>query len=176
MAEEVGALGGTEAGEDEAKEGDAAEGAEDRFPVEVGDEGGGKEEEDVEGDAHDDVEPEDGVVLLVGGLAFVGEGSRETALLQDAGDVGEDDEGGHLTVVLGRQNIEEPKSEDGLQQLHHTVAEAAPDEALGSLLLKRRRGHRWCRWRRSCRRCSCGQRRQHGDRRRHRRGGCRRCG
>ena len=135
MAEEVCPLGGAEAREHEAEEGKTSEGAEDGFVVEIGNQRGGKEEEDVEHEAHDDVEPEDGVILLMRRFALVGQGRRETALLQHAGDIREDDQGGHLTIVVRVEDIDEPKAEQSPQQLYYAVAEASPDEALGGAAL-----------------------------------------
>ena len=48
---------------------------------EVGNERCTKEEEDVEDEADTDVEPEDGIVIVVGGIAFVGQSSNETTIL-----------------------------------------------------------------------------------------------
>ena len=102
MTKEIGTLCCAKTREHEAEEGEASEGAENRFVVEVGYERCGKEKDDVEHKAHDDVEPEHGIVLLVRRLAFVGKSGSETALLQHAGNVGENDQGGHLAVVVGR--------------------------------------------------------------------------
>ena len=72
MSEKPCALGCAQAREDETEEGKTSEGAEDGLIVEIGNQWGGKEEDDVEYNAHDDVEPEDGIVFFVRRLALVG--------------------------------------------------------------------------------------------------------
>ena len=80
--------------------------------VEIGDEGRGEEKENVEHNAHHDIEPENGIVLFVRWLSFVGQRRRETTLLQHAGDIGEDDERRHLAIVLRSENVDEPQSKE----------------------------------------------------------------
>ena len=137
MAEEISTLSGAEAGGHEAEEGETSEGTKDGVVVEICNQWSGKEKQDVEAQPYENIEPEDRVVLLMSGFPLISQCCRESAFLKDAGDIGEDDQRRHLTVVCRIEQIGEPDSEEGAEQLHHAIAESSPNEALGSPLLER---------------------------------------
>ena len=129
VTEEVGALHRAESGEQEAEEEHPRKRRQVAVPVEVGNQGRTEPEDGVERKADQDVEPEDGVVLLVGRLFPVAEGCNEAALLQGTGQGCKDVQHRHLALVRRRQVTQQDQPEHGAHQLHKAVGHPAPEYA-----------------------------------------------
>ena len=82
LSEQDGTRHNAERGNEEADKEVAREGREDGFVEEVSDEGCAAKEEEIKKEAHADVEPENGVVVVMSGIAFVGQCCHESAVLQ----------------------------------------------------------------------------------------------
>ena len=126
VAEQPGTLYGAEAGGQEAQEHIAAEPKQVGIAIEVSDERCTQVEHCVERATHEDVEPEDGIVVPVGGLPEIAESGHEAALLQCAGQVGKDREHGYLAIVTGREQSQEEDAEQRAQQLHSAIVQSSP--------------------------------------------------
>ena len=134
VLEEPGRLRGAETGEDDSEEGVARQGRELRHVVETGDEWCAEEEHNVDAATHEDVEPEYGVVVAVGGLAQVGQCRLETAVLQVVADEREDaDHGNHAEVRLVEPSGQNDAKHDA-QQLLHRAVQTAPKQSFRCFL------------------------------------------
>ena len=98
------------------------------------DEGGTEEEEDIEQEAHRDVEPEDGVVVVMGGIALVGKCRNKTAVLQGVGNEREDSEHTYHAIVFLIEFPCQYNAEHCVQHLHGSCIECSPEEALRRFL------------------------------------------
>ena len=81
LSEQDGTRHDAERGNKEADKEVAREGCEDGFVEEVSDEGCAAKEENIEKEAHADVEPENGVVVVMGSIALVGQSRYESTVL-----------------------------------------------------------------------------------------------
>ena len=95
--------------------------------VVVGDEGCAEEEDDVDDGSRHHVEPEHGVVILMGGVGLVDECRLETAALQFVGDEREDADHGYHAIIVGGEQSAEDDADHQPYQLLHAVVHAAPE-------------------------------------------------
>ena len=133
---EVGVGRDAEAAHDERQKDEMRQGREHRLVEEVGDERRREPQDGVEREAHEDVEPEHRVEVLVLGVLHVDEVGAEPRALQVArygredGDVSDD-------AILARR--QQPSQHDADEQVEHlcgSAIERPPEEALGGFLFE----------------------------------------
>ena len=95
--------------------------------VVVGNHRSRKKQDEIAGDAHQDIEPEDTVVVVVLRLLQVADGTLETALLQGCGNQLEDQYHGCHAIVMRRQQTSQNDAEQQAQSLLYHIIHAAPE-------------------------------------------------
>ena len=136
VAEEPGAGGGVERGDDEAEEGDAGQGHEQGLAEPRGYQGGGGKEAEVDSGAGEHVDPEDGIEVGRSGFFLAVERTDEPALLQCRGDEGEDGEHADESVVGRGEATGQEDAERKVQHLLCAIHDAAPKQSVRRLLFK----------------------------------------
>ena len=92
----------------------------------VGYQWGYEEEDDIARNTHDDVKPEDAVVVIVLRLLQITDGTLKTTLLQCVGYQLEDQYHGYHTIVLRIQQTTQNDAEQQAQSLLYHIIHAAP--------------------------------------------------
>ena len=141
VAEEIGAGRRAERGNDEREEREPREGREVGLAKPQRNERSAEVQYYIYGRGTKYVEPEHGVEVAVGRLAFLVECGDEAALLQRVGDEGEDGEHPHHAVVGWREQAGEEDAEDEVEQLLRTVANSSPQQPLGGFVFQALFGH-----------------------------------
>ena len=141
VLEEVGRLGHTRAREQQSDERIATEGDKPWLVVVVSDQWCREEQNQIDGAAHQDVKPEDGII--VAGLLFllVDEGCGEATVLKGSGDQREDGDHGDQAIIRGVEFARQEDAKHEAEQLLDAIVHATPKETLCRFLLQR--FHTW---------------------------------
>ena len=135
VLEEEGSLGGSQTGEENVDERQAAQRHQPCVVIESGYQRGAEEQHHIKTAAHDDIEPKDGVIVVGGGLLEISYRRSKTTVLQGNGNEGEHvDHRHHAKVCLGQQTTEHD-AEYQADDLHRPVVHRPPEETLRRLFL-----------------------------------------
>ena len=104
--------------------------------IETCDEGGTKEKDDVKPQSRQRAEPEDGVVVLVAHLLFIGQRICKPALLNGRCHDRKDREHPHHSIILRTEHTGQEDAEQQRQQLLHSVVQPSPQQPVGRTLLQ----------------------------------------
>ena len=131
IAEEPGAHGGAHRRDDETEEDQSREGHEHGRAKPHGYQWRTAEEQGVDAQRHENVEPKHGVEVGIRSFLLAVERTDEAALLQGIGYEREDGEHPHDTIVFGCEQARQEDAEDEVEQLLAALTDTSPKEAIG---------------------------------------------
>ena len=136
VLEEECSLSRTQTGKENRDESQPAQRDKPVIMIEICNERGTEEKDDIKRTAHDDVKPEHRVVIIGGRMLQVTDGRSESAVLECNRYQWEHIDHRHHSVVFLRQQSSQDDAEYQSDNLHRSIVHCPPEKSLGCFLLQ----------------------------------------